>query len=57
MTAKKLDHAPADSVMCARFGSLESRTSTQDRVKAVSTHSVVLPPLYEDLNQTSSGTG
>lgn len=32
----------------------ESRTSTSDETNAASTHSVALPPLYDDLNHLGS---
>lgn len=55
--ARKLTHARGETTRWGYSGRLESRTSTADGRKAASTHSVVLPPLYDDLNQTSPETG
>lgn len=46
---------PAQAVrptdMCGPSGRVESRTPTVAARSATSTHSVPLPPLYDDLNQ------
>jgi hypothetical protein len=53
-TARNPDHASADTVTHGPPAVFESRTSTPAGTKAASTHSVALPPLYEDLNQAGS---
>jgi len=53
--AMKSTQAVRENASTGPYGSFESRTAAPADVKRASTHSVVLAPLYEDLNQPSAG--